>query len=114
MRAHGIKNFPDPNGNGGIEFNANGINPAIFQAAQRACASVRGAGPGNASSPQNLADELKFAKCMRAHGVPDFPDPNSNGGFSGSGGIDPQSASFQKAQANCFKQAGLDGSGSAS
>lgn len=114
MRAHGIKNFPDPNSNGGIEFNASGINPATYNAARQACASLRGAGAGNAGSPQNQASELKFAKCMRAHGVPKFPDPNSNGGFSGTGGIDPASPTFKKAQSLCLKQEGLSGSGSAS
>lgn len=116
MRTHGISNFPDPNSNGGIEFNASGVNQATYQAARTACASLRGGGAGNASSEQNLANELKFAKCMRAHGVPDFPDPNKNGGFSGSSmTIDPQSASFQSAQAICTRAAGLSGgSGSSS
>lgn len=111
MRAHGIPNFPDPNSNG-TEFNASGVNQATYEAAQHACASLRGGGSGNVSSPQNLASELKFAKCMRAHGVPNFPDPNSNGGFSGSGGIDPASPAFQNAQSICFKQAGMSSGGS--
>jgi hypothetical protein len=115
MRAHGIPNFPDPNSNGGIEFNGSGINQATYEAAQRACAGLRGGGSANASSPQNLANELKFAKCMRAHGVADFPDPNSNGGFSGSGGtgpggVDPAAPAFQNAQSICFKQQGAGGS----
>jgi hypothetical protein len=116
MRAHGIPNFPDPNSDGGIEFNGGGINQATYEAAQRACAGLRGGGSGNATSPQNLAGALKFAQCMRAHGVPDFPDPNSSGGFSGSGGIDPASPMFQNAQSICSKQmgAGSSGSGSAS
>ena len=41
---------------------------------------------------------LAFAKCMRAHGVPNFPDPNGQGGQLGpGGGIDPTSAAFQAA-----------------
>jgi hypothetical protein len=31
-----------------------------------------------ASAQQDL---LKFAQCVRSHGVPDFPDPDSQGGF---------------------------------
>lgn len=112
MRAHGIPKFPDPNSNGGIEFNASGVDPATYEAARRACASLRGGGSGNAGAPQNLASELKFAKCMRAHGVPNFPDPNSDGGFSGSGGIDPASPAFQNAQSICFKQVGVSSGGS--
>jgi hypothetical protein len=116
MRSHGIPNFPDPNNQGGIDFNATGVNAATMQAAQRACGSLRGGGSANGSAPQNLAKELKFAKCMRSHGVTAFPDPNSNGGFSGTGStsgpgaVNPQSPTFQAAQATCLKQAGLSGS----
>ena len=39
------------------------------------------------TSPANIAqfqqDMLAFAKCMRSHGVSDFPDPDSNGHFGG-------------------------------
>ena len=116
MRSHGIPNFPDPNSQGGIEFNATGVNQATLQAAQRACGSLRDGGSANGGTPQDLAKELKFAKCMRSHGVTDFPDPNSNGGFSGTGStagpgaVNPQSPTFQSAQATCLKQAGLGGS----
>jgi hypothetical protein len=41
---------------------------------------------------------LAFARCMRAHGVPDFPDPNGQSGQLGpSSGIDPSSPRFQSA-----------------
>ncbi len=41
---------------------------------------------------------LAFARCMRAHGVPDFPDPNGRNGQLGPGsGIDPNSPAFQAA-----------------
>jgi hypothetical protein len=39
-----------------------------------------------------------FARCMRAHGVPNFPDPNGTSGQLGpDSGIDPTSAPFQAA-----------------
>jgi hypothetical protein len=43
------------------------------------------------------------AKCMRAHGVPDFPDPvASNGGIGYSlGGIDTSSLQYRSAQQAC-------------
>ena len=43
-------------------------------------------GTGGASSAF-LSHELAFARCVRAHGVPNFPDPqpSSNGKFPGSG-----------------------------
>jgi hypothetical protein len=42
---------------------------------------------------------IKFATCVRAHGVPNFPDPNALGVFSLSGPVNtPQ---FQRAQRTC-------------
>lgn len=58
--------------------------------------------PSRAQVQQSL---LKYAQCMRAHGVPNFPDPSSGGGFqiSPNSGIDPSSPSFKAAQATCEK-----------
>jgi hypothetical protein len=51
---------------------------------------------------------LAFAQCMRAHGLPDFPDPtfDSNGGgisinAGGASDLDPNSPTFQAAQKAC-------------
>jgi len=57
--------------------------------------------PVGASATQ----ELRYARCMRANGEPNFPDPNSQGAFSfGSAqGIDPGSAQFRAAQSKCGK-----------
>ena len=54
---------------------------------------------------QLQSDALKYAQCMRAHGVPNFPDPSPGGGFvfpAGSG-ITPGSPAMQSAQAKCQK-----------
>jgi hypothetical protein len=120
MRSHGVPGFPDPTvKNGAVGFDitaADGIDPSSpqYQAALQACSSLRGGGTSNSGSSANLAKELKFAQCMRTHGVPDFPDPNKNGGFSGSSTVNPQSPTFQNAQATCMQLAGLGGSGSSS
>jgi hypothetical protein len=49
-------------------------------------------------------DPMKYARCMRTHGVPDFPDP-VNGGFqitSGPGSdLDPGSPQFAAADKAC-------------
>ena len=51
--------------------------------------------------------QLKFSRCMRSHGVPNFPDPSSASGggfglvFSGSG-IDFAAPLFRKAQRSCI------------
>ncbi len=56
---------------------------------------------------------LKFAQCMRAHGLSNFPDPSAGGGgiqFQASGGLNPQSPGFKSAQQACRKYApGLPG-----
>ena len=49
---------------------------------------------------------LKLANCMRAHGVPNFPDPSGAGsGFNLGSGINPQSPAFQSARRACARLA---------
>ena len=48
------------------------------------------------------ADELAYSKCMRANGVPNFPDPTAGGGFLfSSSAVDRSSPAFIAAQAKC-------------
>ena len=56
----------------------------------------------SSASPQEQA--LEFAECMRSHGIADFPDPSSGGGFtfSASPGI-IHGPHFQAAQNACQK-----------
>jgi len=56
----------------------------------------------SAASPQEEA--LEFAECMRSHGIADFPDPSSGGGFifNASAGI-IQGPHYQAAQKACQK-----------
>jgi hypothetical protein len=114
MRAHGVADFPDPNSKGQLTINNTGgpgssdldPNNAQFQAAHEACKSL---GPRGTPGQQlgRRADALKFAKCMRDHGIPDFPDPNNSGGIEikgspgGGGDLDPTSPQFQSAQKAC-------------
>jgi hypothetical protein len=101
MRAHGVRNFPDPSGNGQFVLTGIDTHSAQFQAALAACkATYASATSGqNANAP---ASGLKFARCMRAHGVANFPDPSANGQNSasvseGSG----QTPVFQRALTTC-------------
>ena len=57
--------------------------------------------PSAASPPE---EALEFAGCMRSHGITDFPDPSSGGGFvfHASAGM-TQSPQFQAAQKACQK-----------
>jgi hypothetical protein len=45
--------------------------------------------------------ELKYAHCMRAHGVPDFPDPSPKAGFAIPKSVDQNSSAFQAAESAC-------------
>ena len=46
---------------------------------------------------------IAFSKCMRAHGVTNFPDPSGGRGLNIPSGINIQSPSFKAAQTACFK-----------
>ena len=86
MRAHGITRFPDPDSHGNLGLNAGpgtGIDPnsAQYKAADQACKHLMPA-PNASQAAQDRPALLKYARCMRAHGIPDFPDPQPGGGFS--------------------------------
>lgn len=78
MRTHGVPNFPDPTGGGGIQI-PNDVNPfsPAFKAAQTACAKLMPGGAPRAGSPseQDKLQMLHVSECMRAHGLNNFPDP---------------------------------------
>ena len=56
-----------------------------------------------ASASRGYSQVVRFSRCMRAHGVPNFPDPTPGGGiqFSASLGINPFSPAFKAAQHAC-------------
>lgn len=55
-------------------------------------------GAGGSGQHATGSFSLAFARCMRAHGVPDFPDPDGQPGQLGpSSGIDPASPKFRAA-----------------
>ncbi len=119
MRANGVPNFPDPGSGGGIDIApGSGLDPQspAFQAAQKACGKLLpGGGPGaRKPTKAQFAAALAFAKCMRTHGMPRFPDPLASIP-SGSGpiislrgmmfqpgpGLDPRSPGFTQAASHC-------------
>jgi hypothetical protein len=78
------------------------------RAAGSTTAPVGTAGSGSSSGQTPEQNALKYARCMRANGVPNFPDPNANGGFTfapGSG-IDLSSPAYKAAQTKCEKLMG--------
>jgi hypothetical protein len=46
---------------------------------------------------------FKYADCMQAHGVPNFPDPSGAGVQLSGSGISTQSPAFRSAQSACQK-----------
>jgi hypothetical protein len=61
---------------------------------------------GSSSSDQtaSAADQkraLQFAQCMRDNGVPDFPDPDPDGRFRGTGHEQQNDPTFRAAQEKC-------------
>jgi hypothetical protein len=86
MRSNGVSQFPDPGASGKLTIDAvaNGSSldtrtPA-FQQALSACKQLEPAGfMGSPRSSQQQQAGLRFAQCIRANGVKDFPDPLPNG-----------------------------------
>jgi hypothetical protein len=110
MRAHDVKNFPDPV-NGGFSFSGTGpdsVDPSspAFQAAKAACIHLV---PGEAQrltvTAQDLAAGDKLAACMRSHGFPSFPDPTSQNVFDVPKSINIALPSYQSAFSTCQSQA---------
>jgi hypothetical protein len=92
MRSHGVPRFPDPTSSGvlpKVSLQQLGVSAAQLQSAETACRRLLPSGGSRqqqdaclmlATCPaaevrQILAAERKYARCMRAHGVPNWPDP---------------------------------------
>jgi hypothetical protein len=109
IRSHGVPNFPDPNSDGTFTENGNNANslgnisPQVINQATSACQSLAPGGGqiSQAQKQQVTADGLKFARCMRTHGVPTFPDPTSGGEIGLPHGTNPNSPTFQNAERAC-------------
>lgn len=126
MRTHGEPEFPEPS-EGGIHIeshNGHGPNPesSQFQAAEKACSKYAPSkiAPSPAQQKEHEEQALKFSTCMRAHGVPNFPDPKFSGGgtrvslkIGSSSGINPGSPQFQAAQKACQSNLPFGGKGAA-
>jgi hypothetical protein len=75
IREHGVPHFPDPNAKGEYVFGID-VSPAQWQAATRACKALEPPGAlSGKRSPKQQSAALRFAECVREHGVKDFPDP---------------------------------------
>jgi hypothetical protein len=118
MRSHGA-NIPDPKpgpdgGPSNIRVGGPGkgaISPQVFQSADRACRKyIQAVAPKLSPAQQaEIRDQaLKFAQCMRAHGV-DMPDPQVGNGQvriqirsrGAKSSLNPSSPGFRDAQDAC-------------
>jgi hypothetical protein len=103
MREHGISDFPDPQS--GVPTEADPHNP-LFQAANDACESLLPT-PPTGEQPKDFEQLVRFAQCMREHGIPDFPDPSPGEGpvhipaADQGTDLDPNNPQFQAANRAC-------------
>ena len=137
MRQHGVPNLPDPtiDSNGTIHINmpagpgagspsggpggpgggqslgfgtGGAKNDRCQTYLTAASTALRGGQPLQKPDPAKLT---AFSRCMRAHGIADFPDPSPGGGLQLSGGpssdLNPSNPAFQAAQKTCAKSAGV-------
>jgi hypothetical protein len=118
MRTHGVPDYPDPKPLGQIPttqaaqpapsggFTANPNSPA-YQAASNDCKSLAIATKVSASQSSHvMGAQLKFAVCVRTHGVPNYPDPTNTGEIGNNGainGVNQSSPAFQGAEEKCSK-----------
>jgi hypothetical protein len=93
IRSHGVPDYPDPTSNGQLpkgDAQQFGVSITQYQEARQACRHLYPAGGSPtdciltsdcppALVQQMMTADLKLAQCMRAHGVPNFPDPTNNG-----------------------------------
>jgi hypothetical protein len=115
MRAHGVSSFPDPDSRGRIAISPSEARSPAFRSAQEACrAHLPKLGFGPSMSAGQRQQALAFAKCMRANGEPDFPDPTLTASagatrvlvlrgmvFALGPGINPKSPGFKQAATKC-------------
>lgn len=111
MRSHDIPNFPDPDSNG--NFNLPSSVSSEESAANRVCNHLLNVGAqlSTAQTQHALRQLVKYAQCMRAHGVLNFPDPRiTSGGIGLPGGftfdtagrnLHQKSAQYQAASRAC-------------
>lgn len=83
MQQHGIQAQVGAGGHGvSVKNTPKGVN---MDRAQIACKKYLPGGGPPALTPAEVAQRAKamlaFAKCIRQHGVPNFPDPNGQGEF---------------------------------
>jgi hypothetical protein len=136
MRSHGVPNFPDPDSSGHLpkgDARQFGVSSSRLEAAQRACQRMLPNTGGSfqqqtqdcfeaGDCPQALVQRIlnvqrKYARCMRSHGVPNWPDPtiDSQGrpffdvSKAGISEADTRSSQWTSSDRDCERLVGIDG-----
>jgi hypothetical protein len=74
-RANGVPHFPDPDSKGESNFGVD-VTREVWLKAIDACKALKPPGAlSSKRSPKEQSASLRFAQCVRDHGVKDFPDP---------------------------------------
>lgn len=83
VRSHGVPAFPDPNGAGQFSkatLQQLSASNSQYLTATRDCAHLLpngGGGPTAGQVRQEWTGMASFARCMRSHGEPSWPDPTA-------------------------------------
>jgi hypothetical protein len=110
MRSHGVPNYPDPSQTGGglAVGSGTGLDPQspAFQSAARDCRKLQPGPHGGGEIPESTnLSMLAQARCMRANGVPNYPDPNIPSHYplrvEPPPGINTDAPAFKRATAAC-------------
>jgi hypothetical protein len=84
MRAHGVPKYPDPDSSNElasglpkVSLQQLEVSSSQYQAARNDCAHLlpNGGQMTQSQSQQDLNAMLRYARCMRSRGVPNWPDP---------------------------------------
>lgn len=80
MRSHGVSDFPDP-GTFGFksELAPNASHTPAFKSALTVCGHLLPSAAPEVHTPVQIAAFVAFARCIRGHGFPRFPDPTNSG-----------------------------------
>ncbi|MEU7876011.1 hypothetical protein [Dactylosporangium sp. NPDC049140] len=104
MRANGYPDWPDPVTNDSGDWVIPDSAPDVEKPA--ACADLFRAGKGGGQRPsrpplsaEELAKARRWAECIRAHNVPTWPDPDSEGYFEAPDSLQPLDSNTVVSQA---------------
>jgi hypothetical protein len=85
MRAHGVPRYPDPGSGNELASGLPKVSPqqlevssSQYQAARNDCAHLlpNGGQMTQGQSQRDLNAMLRYARCMRSRGLPNWPDPS--------------------------------------